>query len=49
MGNTSFKTKNYQFEDVLEIVHNDLCGPIGIEIYSGEKFFIIFVDDCYVT
>ena len=45
MGKTSFKRKNYQFEDILGIVHTDLCGPIGVESYSGEKFFILFVDD----
>ena len=45
MGKTSFKRKNYQSKDVLEIVHTDLCGPIGIQSYSGEKFFILFVDD----
>ena len=42
MGKTSFKKKNYQSEDVLEIVHTNSCGPIGIENYSGEKFFILF-------
>jgi hypothetical protein len=26
-------------------VHTDSCGPIGIESYTGEKFFILFVDD----
>ena len=45
MGKTSFKSKNYQFEDILEIVHTNLCGPIGIESYTGKKFFILFVDD----
>ena len=45
MGKTSFKGKNYQSEDILEIVHIDLCGPIGIESYTREKFFILFVDD----
>ena len=30
---------------MLELVHTDLCGPIGTEIYSGDKFFILFVDD----
>ena len=45
MGKTSFERKNYQFEDVLKIVHTNLCGPIGVESYSGEKFFILFVDD----
>ena len=45
IGKTSFKSKNYQFEDILEIVHTDLCGPIGVESYTGEKLFILFVDD----
>ena len=45
MGKPSFKSKNYQSQDILEIVHTDLCGPIGVESYSGEKFFILFVDD----
>ena len=45
MGKTSFKSKNYQSQDILEIVHTNLCGHIGIEIYSGEKLFILFVDD----
>ena len=29
----------------LELVHTNLCGPIGIENYRGEKLFILFVDD----
>ena len=45
MGKTSFKSKNYHFEEVLELVHIDLCGPIGIESYNGDNFFILFVDD----
>ena len=45
MGNTSFKSKNYQSKDILEIVHTDLCGPIGVESYTTEAFFIHFVDD----
>jgi len=45
MGKTSFKRKNYWFEDTLEIVYTNLCGSIGVESYSGEKFFIIFFDD----
>ena len=45
MGKTGFKSQNYQSKYVLEIVHTDLCGPIGIESYSGEKIFILFIDD----
>ena len=44
-GKTSFKSKNYQSKDILKFVHTDLCGPIGVESYTGEKFFILFVDD----
>ena len=43
MEKTSFKSKNYQSKEVSEIVHTNLCEPIGIEIYSGEMFFILFV------
>ena len=38
MGKTSFKRKNYQSEDILEIVHTNLCAPIGVESYPGEFF-----------
>ena len=44
MGKTSFKSKYYQSEDILEIVHTNLCGPIGVESYTREKLFILFVD-----
>ena len=45
MGKTSFKSKNYQSKDILEIVHTDLCGPIGVESYTSEKLCILYVDD----
>ena len=45
MGKTSFKSKNYQSEDILKIVPTNLCGPIGVESYTRGKFFILFVDD----
>ena len=38
MGKTSFKRKNYLSKDILEIVHTNLCGPIGVESYTSEKF-----------
>ena len=46
MGKTSFKNKNYQFEDILEIVHTGLCGPIGVESYTKEKniFFLLMIN-----
>ena len=45
MGKTSFKSKNYHSEYILEIMHTNLCGPIGVESYTGEKFFVLFIDD----
>ena len=41
MGKTGFKRKNYQSKDILEIVHTDLCGSIGVESYSGEFLFFM--------
>ena len=45
MAKPSFKSKNYHTEQVLELVHTNLCGPMGIESTSGEKYYILFVDD----
>lgn len=45
MGKTSFKSKNYYSKEVLELVQTNLSGPIGIEIYIGNTFFILFVND----
>ena len=39
------REKSYQSKEILEIVHIDLCGSMGIESYSGEKFLILFFDD----
>ena len=43
MGKTSFKSKNYNTKEVLELVHTDLYGPIGTTCYTSGKFFILFV------
>ena len=29
----------------MDLVHTDPCGPIGIERYNGDKYFILFFDD----
>lgn len=41
----SFKRKKYPSDDILELVHTDLCGPIIVQCYYGSKYFILFVDD----
>lgn len=29
----------------MELVHTNLCGPIDVQRYKGDKYFILFVDD----
>ena len=45
MSKRSFKSKSFNFEEVLELAHIDFCGPIGIKSYCGDIYFILFVDD----
>ena len=45
MTKSCFKRKKYTSNDILELVHIDLCGPIDIQSYYGDKYFILFVDD----
>jgi hypothetical protein len=32
-------------ESILELVHGDLCGPITPSTLSGNKYFLLLVDD----
>lgn len=45
MTKSSFKSKNYVSKEILEIVYTDLCGPIEIQSYKGDKYSMLFVDD----
>ena len=40
-----------QTKAVLELVHTDLCGPIGVKSVGGSSYFITFIDDYsrYIT
>ena len=40
-----FKRKTYSSIDILELVHSDLCGPIGVQSYSRDIYLILFVDE----
>lgn len=35
----------WKAKEKLELVHTDLCGPIRTTSLSGNKYFILFVDD----
>jgi hypothetical protein len=35
----------YKVEDVLELVHGGICGPISLATPSGNHYFILLIDD----
>ena len=39
------KSVNERTENLLEIVHTDLCGPMRHSSFSGKKYFVTFIDD----
>ena len=45
MTKSSFKRKSFTSENILDLVHTDLCGPMGVQSYRGARYFILFVDD----
>ena len=36
----------YHTEDALELIHDDLCGPITPTTNGGRWYFLLLVDDC---
>ncbi|CAM8972007.1 unnamed protein product [Rhodiola kirilowii] len=44
----SFKkitTSNLKKNDVLELVHTDVCGPMKVRSLGGSRYFVTFIDD----
>ena len=31
--------------DVLELIHTDICGPFSTPFWTGQQYFITFIDD----
>ena len=42
---SNFKSKNHISKEILEIIHIELCGKIVVQIYKGNKYIMLFVDD----
>ena len=40
-----FLPKDNRSNELLELVHIDVCGPINIRAYSRYEYFITFTDD----
>ena len=45
MKKSSFKRKSYTSNELLELVHIDLCGPIEVQSYKGDRYIMLFVDN----
>ena len=45
MKKSSFKSKAHTSKEILEIVHTNLCGPIEVQSYKGDKYIMLFVDE----
>lgn len=46
MTSSTFKRKSFSVEHLLDLVHIDLCGPIRTRSIQGDRYFMIFTDDC---
>ena len=45
MTKTPFSGTMEQANDLLEIVHIDVCGPMSVEARGGYRYFLTFTDD----
>jgi len=41
------KGKSWRANDVLELVHSDICGPINPSSNGGKRYFITSIDDFF--
>ena len=45
MTKRSFNAKGHRGNELLELVHSDVCGPMSIQVRGGYKYFITFTND----
>lgn len=41
----SFPDSDSKTNNILELIHSDLCGPMEVESIGGSKYFLTFIDD----
>lgn len=46
MSSSTFKGKPFTIENLLDLVHTDLCGPMKTRSVKGDRYFMILTDDC---
>lgn len=42
---TSFKSIQDKSNDVLDLIHSDLCGPARSKSFQGDRYFMLIIDD----
>ena len=45
MTKRSFLSKGHQTNDLLELVHSNICGPFNVQAQGGYEYFVTFIDD----
>ena len=45
MTKTPFSRTTERANDLLEIIHTDVCGPMSVEAHGGYRYFLTFTDD----
>ena len=45
MTKRPFNAKGRRAQDLLELIHSDVCGPMSIQARDGYEYFITFTDD----
>ena len=45
MTKRPFNAKGRKAQELLELVHSDVCGPMSIQARGGYEYFITFIDD----
>ena len=45
MTKRPFNAKDRRAQDLLELVHSDVCGPMSIQARGGYEYFITFTND----
>ncbi len=45
MAKTPFTGKNMRSNELLGLVHSDVCGPMSVSARGGFSYFVTFTDD----
>jgi len=41
------KTSSFRKEEILQLIHTNICGPITPIALGGSRYFITFIDDFF--